>query len=621
MLLSLENVTFGYHDVPILTDVCLALHENERVGFIGGNGEGKTTLIKLILGELTPDKGSVFLKNGVKIGYLEQTGGFESDATVYEEMLAVFDEDRRLIARLDETQYAMQDADEAQMRVLSARAESLNRQIAARDSYQVEVRIKTVLNGMGFSTFYGQKIATMSGGEKTRLKLCRLLLEAPDLLILDEPTNHLDVNTLFWLEDYLASYKGSLLVVSHDRYFLDRLTTRTLELERGRLSTFKGNYSKYKILKAEKVALLEKEYEKQQEEIAHLQDYVDRNLVRASTAKSAQSRVKQLENMQRIEKPVPPPPPPRFSFVYTDRPYEKVLSAERFTLKVEEKTLVKDGSFTLNRGEKRALTGDNGTGKSTLLKFFLSRDPAVQTGKLVKIAYYDQENADLDPEERVLDCFWGKYSLLSQTEARKLLALCGLQAEDMDKRVKNLSGGERAKLELALLQAKRGNVLFLDEPTNHLDLPAREALEQALVAFDGTVLFVSHDRYFIQAIANGVSLIENQTLTHFAGSYEDFLAERRKQASIQAEKPIDTATKRQTSSYRSKDERAAEAKKKARIREIESTLEGLEQEEETLNARLAEVAADYEKARALYARLEELHAQSDELYAEYETLI
>lgn len=619
MLAAMEHVTFAYTDVPILSDVCFSLHENERVGLIGGNGEGKTTLIRLLLGELSADTGSVFLKNGAAVGYLPQTGGLQSENTVYGEMLAVFERDRALLEKLSAVQLQMERADEAQMRVLGAQAESLNKQIAARDSYHFEVRIKTVLNGMGFSGKYEQKVATMSGGEKTRLKLCRLLLEQPDLLILDEPTNHLDLTTMFWLEDYLASYKGCLLVVSHDRYFLDRLTSRTLELERGSVSSFKGNYTKYKQLKAEKIALLEKEYEKQQEEIAHLKDYVDRNLVRATTAKSAQSRVKQLERMERIEKPIPPPPPPRFSFTYRDRPYERVLACEHFDLCVEGRTLLRDASFSLIRGQKCALTGDNGTGKTTLLKFFLSRDARVVLGKFVKIAYYDQENADLDPEERVLDCFWGKHSLLTQTEARKKLARAGLEAADMDKKVKSLSGGERAKLELALLQEQHGNVLFLDEPTNHLDLPAREALEEALRAFDGTLLFVSHDRYFIRAVATDVALIEDGTLTRFMGPYDDFLASRKEKQARESAPPERRPAA--TGGYRSREERAQEAKRRTRTREIEARLTELEAEEARLTAEMTERAADYAAVQELYARIERLRAESDALYAEYETLI
>lgn len=620
MLVNLENVTFGYTDVPVVRNVSFSLHENERVGFIGGNGEGKTTLLRLILGQLAPDAGEVFRKSGARIGYLEQNGGFVSDATVYGAMEEVFARDKELIARLREAEQKLVHADAQTMRALSDGIESLNRQIAARDSYNYEVRIRTVLNGMGFESVYDQKTATMSGGERTRLKLCRLLLEEPDLLVLDEPTNHLDVKTLFWLEDYLTAYRGSLLVVSHDRYFLDRLTSRTLELERGTVVSYKGNYSKYKVLKAERLLQQQRDYDRQQEEIAHLQDYVDRNLVRATTAKSALSRVKQLEKMERLEKPVPPPRPPRFRFTYEEKPYERVLSADKFDLRIDGKTLLKDAEFTLMRGRKCALTGDNGTGKSTLLKYFLSENQKVRKGKFVKIAYYDQENADLDPEERVLEAFWGRYSLLSQTDARKALAQAGLDADDAEKQVKELSGGLRAKLELAVLQEKHGNVLFLDEPTNHLDLSAREALEEALKEFDGTLLFVSHDRRFIEAVADEIALIENGALTLFDGDYPSFLEARKKETESKVP-PKKEEKKTAEGGYRTKEERAKEARTKARVREIEARLEAVETEEAELNERLAQVASDYRKVKELTDRLEALRAESDKLYLEYETLI
>lgn len=618
MLFSLNNVTFGYNGVPVVKDVSFSLHENERAGFIGGNGEGKTTLLRLVLGELEPDEGTVLRKNGLKIGYLEQSGELESDKCVYDAMNEIFTEDRRLIARLREAEQKLAEGDD--LTALSAEIEGLEKRIAARDSYQCDVRIKTVLNGMGFSGVYGQTVSTMSGGEKTRLKLCRLLLEQPELLILDEPTNHLDIKTLFWLEEYLSSYKGALFIVSHDRYFLDRLTTRTVELERGRVSSYKGNYAKYKQLKAEELLRRQREYEKQQEEIARLQEYVDKNIVRATTAKSALSRVNRLERMEMLEKPLPPPAPPRFCFTYDERPYEKVVSAAPFDLYAQEKLLLKQAEFTLMRGEKCALTGDNGTGKTTLLKFLLSKDPRIRLGKFVRIAYYDQENADLNPEERVLDAFWGKNSLMPQTEARKLLAQSGLCAEDIDKKVKELSGGLRAKLELALLVARRGNVLFLDEPTNHLDLPAREALEEALKQFDGTILFVSHDRRFIESVANRVVLLENGTLSSFTGSYDEFLQARQAQKTPPEHKE-QKERKAANAGYRSKEERAKEARQKARIKEIETQLEALEREEEALNAELAQCAADYRKVREITDRLDEIRTRSDELYEEYETLI
>ncbi len=619
MLISLDRVTFSYAGDPILEEVSFSLHEGERVGLIGGNGEGKTTILRLITGQLIPDSGNIFRKNGLRIEYFEQTGGLESEATVYGAMEEVFREDRELIDRLRMRENALSHADGAELARLSDEIERLNRRIAARDSYHYDVRIKTVLNGMGFERVYDQIVSTMSGGEKTRLKLCRLLLEAPDLLILDEATNHLDLKTIFWLEDYLLSYKGALLIVSHDRYFLDKLTARTLELERKRVTSFKGNYSKARVLKEEKYRHDLSEYEKQQEEIARLQDYVDRNIVRATTAKSALSRVNKLERMELLEKPMPPREPPRFSFTFRDRPYERVIDIPSFDLYAEDRLLLKDASFTLMRGEKCALTGDNGTGKTTLLRFILSGDARVQLGKFVRIAYYDQENRSLSGEDRTLDAFWGQYPLMPQTEARGLLARAGLDEEDVQKKVKELSGGQRAKLQLAVLEAKHGNVLLLDEATNHLDLPAREALEEALRAFEGTILFVSHDRRFVQSVANRIVHIEDGQLHSFSGSYDEFLAARTTKPAAPAnwQQPARTGNP----SHRSREARAEDARRKERVRTIERRLQELEQEEAALNEELIRVAADYLRVREISDRLNEVRSESDALYEEYETLI
>ena len=553
MLVSFENVTFGYLGVPVIENASFALHEKERVGLIGGNGEGKTTLLRLLTGELVPDGGTVTCKRGARLGYLEQTGGFAESDSVYGAMEAVFEEDKRLLAALKETELAMAHADEAELKRLAARHESLIKRVAARDSYHFDVRIRTVLGGMGFGERYGQKADTMSGGERTKLKLCRLLLEEPDLLILDEPTNHLDLSTLFWLEEYLASYKGALMLVSHDRYFLDRLTSRTLELDRGRLSSYAGGYSRYKTLKEEAVKTAQRLYEKQREEEEKLKTYIAKNIVRATTAASAQSRVKQLGKMQPAEKPLPPKRPPVFRFSFEETPSETVLRAERFTLTAGGKTLLADASFALPRGQKCALLGENGAGKTTLLHFLLSRDQRVIRGKYARIAYYDQENARLDPADRVLDAFWGLYRGMPRTEAQALLARSGLSAEDTEKKVGELSGGLKAKLALAVLQAARGNVLILDEPTNHLDLPARESLEAALKAFEGTVLFVSHDRRFIEAVATSVVLIEEGALHPFAGGYADFLNWKKAQKTENV--PRESAPKAAGDGYRSREER------------------------------------------------------------------
>ena len=616
MLITLNGVTFSYTGEKIFSDVSLSIEEGERVGFIGGNGEGKTTLIKLILGELIPEEGTVLKKNGIRLGYLPQSGGFEHASSVRLAMEEVFERDKFLLNELQAVQEKMAGAD-SDLPSLMRKAEALEREITSRDSYHYGVKIQTVLNGMGFLGRSEERVSTMSGGEKTKLKLCRLLLEEPDLLILDEPTNHLDLNTLFWLEDYLASFKGALFVVSHDRYFLDKLTSRTLELENGKLNSYKGNYSKYKVLKEERYKTELREYEKQLEKTKKLQEYVDKNIVRATTAKSAQSRVKQLDKIT-LEKPVPPKEPPRFRFSYETKPYERVLYAPRFDLHAGDKQLLTNAEFTLMRGEKCALVGDNGTGKSTLLKFLLSGDKLVSVGKFVKCAYYDQENAALDSEATVLDDLRFRFPLFPLTEAYSLLAQSGIDSSDALKKVKELSGGLKAKLALAILQAQKGNFLVLDEPTNHLDLLSREALEEALKEFDGTLLFVSHDRRFIESIATSVICIENGTLTKFNGNYPAFLEGRK--AKPAEEKPA-PAKKTENESYRSREERARQAKVRTRISEIETRLTKIEEEQEALNAELISFAADYAKVKEITEKLNALQEESDKLYEEYGTLI
>ena len=630
MLLTLENVAFGYDDKRILENISFTVNEGERIGFIGQNGEGKTTLIRLMLGQLFQDEGSIYRKSGLKCGYLAQTGGYESENTVYEEMRGVFSDVFGAMEKLRDTEKALARAEygSGEYRDLSAKYEQLDKRIAAADGYNADVKIKTVLNGMGFEKSYDQVISTMSGGEKTRLKLCRLLLEEPEILFLDEPTNHLDVPTLFWLENYLASYKGAIFTVSHDRYFLDRVVQKIFELENRRVNVFRGNYSKYKVLKAEKVLTAEREYEKQQEEIAALKDYVARNIVRATTAKSAQSRVKKLENMELLEKPLPPPRPPVFRFAFGEKSEEAALGVEGLTLSAGGKTLAEGVSFAMRRGEKAAIVGENGTGKSTLIRALVKKsDPAVRWGRFVKIGYYDQENADLDPEETVLGALWHKHTGWTQTEARSALARAKLTAEDIEKKVKSLSGGERAKLSLVLLEAEGANFLVLDEPTNHLDLLAREALEDALKQYEGTLLFVSHDRYFIQNIAGKIIEIADKKLTVYPCGYDDFNALKKQAAAkAQAAASAEDANRRasaQTASYRSKAERAEDAKRKQLAKQTEKDISDTEAEIAALQEEIArpEVAADYKLLGEKCALLDALNERLERLYAEYEKLI
>ncbi len=630
MIISVDNAEFSYGDNLIFKEASFAVNEGERIGLIGANGEGKTTLIKLITGELYPDVGKVIKKNGACIGYLEQNGGYSSGCTVYEEMQAVFKNEFDAVEKLERLslKLASVDAYTPEYAAVSAQIENLNAYISSHDCYSVEVKIKTVLNGMGFIDKYNQVVDTMSGGEKTRLKLARLLLEQPDLLILDEPTNHLDISTLFWLEEYLSAFKGAILVVSHDRYFLDKLTTRILEIENNRLLSFTGNYSKYKVLKAERQARLLKEYEAQQEERAKLQDYVDRNIVRATTAKSAQSRVKQLEKMEILEKPYTPPKAPTYKFTYENSPYENVLSLNGVNLEIGGKRLICGGELQMKRGEKVALTGENGTGKSTLIKaIFNGGNPQIEIGRFVKTALYDQEGANLNGENTVLAELWERHIGLTQTEVRSALARCGLFEEDMQKPVKALSGGERAKLALCILECDRGNFLLLDEPTNHLDLPARESLERALQNFDGTILFVSHDRYFISAIARKIVEIEGGKLNVYDGDYAFFTEEKkRKKEKLQLEeneKRFAAREEERQTSYRSKKERAEEERRKTAIKQIEQKICALEAEEEKQNEQLADpaVAADYKKVNEILEKLQTIKLQLDGLYKDYEAMI
>ena len=630
MLITFSSVAFGYGDNLIFSDVCFAVNERERVGLVGENGAGKTTLIRLISGELSADGGEVIKRNGVRIGYLEQNGGYDSNNTVYAEMRGVFKEELDAVDRLSALSEELTACEygSREYAALSAKMEAVQKFVASRDAYNVDVKIKTVLGGMGFDGFYDRRISTMSGGEKTRLKLARLLLESPDLLVLDEPTNHLDIKTLFWLEEYLAAFKGAVFVVSHDRYFLDRIVEKTLEIENKRLSEYAGNYTKYKILKRERYERALKEYEKQQEEIKKLQTFVDKNIVRATTAKSAQSRVKQLERMEVLQKPYLPPKPPKFNFTYETQPAKEVLTLKDFDLGIGGKSLIVGGQLQIMRGEKVAILGDNGAGKSTLLRALTgAARGGIAVGRYVRFAYYDQEMANLNMDNTVLQELWDRHVAYSLTEVRSSLARCGLTAEDVDKKVSALSGGERAKLALCVFENARGNVLVLDEPTNHLDLPARESLEEALTAFDGTVIFVSHDRYFISALAERVVEIADGTLNTYEGGYEGYRqakeqAARREREEAEAEKRRQTEDKK-NAAYRSRQDRAKEAKQKAEIKAIEADISASEQRESELNAMLAdpEITGDYGKLSAVLKELSELKDKLDKLYAAYGEII
>lgn len=614
MLASLEDVSKSFADQVVLADASAAIHETDRIGLIGRNGAGKSTLVSILLGLEDPDDGTVFLRGDANVGYMRQDSGLEADATVLEEMRSVFADTLAAQDRMEELSRQMEDApDDA---ALQAKYDAAMSHVLAGDGYNIDVKIRRVLTGMGFAeTADDTRITTMSGGEKTRLALAKLLLQEPDLLVLDEPTNHLDMRTLAWLEDYLQSYKGALLVVSHDRFFLDRVTTSTWEVEDGYLDTYKGNYSAYRTQRETRKKEQLRAYEKQQVEIAELRDYIARNIVRASTAAMAKSRQKQLDKMERIAKPRLHAPAPRFRFTAARRPWTEVLHVEHLDLSVgeERRKIVDDVTFDVQRGDRLAVIGPNGSGKSTLLRTLLdmegTADGTVTWGRGAETGYYEQENRNLVPEAAAVSEVVRRVPSATEGDARSLLGQVLLTGDDAFKRVSDLSGGERAKLGLAILMGEQANILLLDEPTNHLDLPAREALEEALREYDGTLIFVSHDRYFVNALADHVLAIENGAASLTEGDYDDYAAVQAEALrAAAAETGQDEERPAAARRRADREDRRRRAERRQNLSDLEKKIAVLEKEEAQLRAVISSGTSDYEALQEACSRLEEVSA-------------
>ncbi len=627
MLLKAVNIHKVYNGVPLLSDVNLQIEDQDRIGLIGANGCGKSTLLKILLGEVLPDHereedGVIIKGSKTSVGYLAQTAALDSSLTVWEEMRSVFAKLLAMQEKMRETELAMQNGSME----LSEEYARMTAFFEANDGYQIDVKIKTVLHGMGFTEAeFHREVSGFSGGEKTRLAITKLLLESPNLLILDEPTNHLDFETIQWLEEYLQSYKGALLIVSHDRYFLDKLATSICEIEQGRLTRFKGNYSAYTVQKAAAVERQAKEYALQQREIAKLEDFVARNMARASTSKSAKSRQKQLDRMERIEKPVTPQKRAALQFSYEVEPPLDVLEVTDADISVgtgaERKTLLEQLSFTVRRGEKLGIVGVNGIGKSTLLKEILGTLPhqgRIRFNKNVRLAYFDQESTNLNPNNTVLDELHDRFPAMLDGEIRGILGQVRITGENVFKQISALSGGERARVCFALLMLEHANVMLLDEPTNHIDLPMKEVLEEALDAYTGTLLFVSHDRYFLKRLATQILELTPEGAVLHPYGFEQYLEEKAKRKAALVQEQAVQKPKPAAASHRSKAQRSADAARRARMRELEQEIEQLDETIAALEEQLTlpEICTDYQKMHAVCEELEAAKQRSEACFME-----
>lgn len=636
ILLQINQLSKYYGAELILSNMKLEVQNKDRIALVGRNGAGKSTLLKIIAGQLSHDGGEIIKPKGVTIGYMAQDTGLESELTIWDEMLTVFTdliEQEKELRRL-EADMARPDIFENEtvyQKVLNE-YDTLMVAFKEKGGYQYEADIRSVLHGLQFADFdYSTPISTLSGGQKTRLALGKLLLRKPDILILDEPTNHLDIETLSWLEQYLQGYQGAVLIVSHDRYFLDKVVNLVYEISRNNMKKYHGNYSSYLEGKAEDYERDMKLFEKQQGEIEKLRDFVQRNITRASTTKRAQSRRKQLEKMDVLDKPQGDEKSANFSFQIERQSGNEVLHLQDLAIGYEGETVSKNINSRMTKGESIALVGPNGVGKSTLLKTIISKLPALsgdfRFGTNVEVSYYDQEQANLVSNKRVLNELWDDYPLKPEKDIRTVLGNFLFSGDDVLKTVSTLSGGEKARLALAKMMMQKGNFLILDEPTNHLDLDSKLVLENALIDYPGTILFVSHDRYFINRIATKVIELSKDGNEEFLGDYDYYLEKKQEQAEIQAlelqdqAKSLDAAVEK-TNYKIDKEAKKAERQRKRRIEEIEAAMELLETEINEYNDLLCDpnVFQDHEKVMEVQTKLDHAQESLDQLLEEWAEL-
>ncbi|MCP9060833.1 MULTISPECIES: ABC-F family ATP-binding cassette domain-containing protein [unclassified Streptococcus] len=628
IILQANKIERSFAGEVLFDNINLQVDERDRIALVGKNGAGKSTLLKILVGEEEPTSGEINKKKDISLSYLAQDSRFESENTIYDEMLHVFDDLRRTEQQLRQMELEMGEKSGEDLEKLMSDYDRLSENFRQAGGFTFEADIRAILNGFKFDeSMWQMKIAELSGGQNTRLALAKMLLEKPNLLVLDEPTNHLDIETIAWLENYLVNYSGALIIVSHDRYFLDKVATITLDLTKHSLDRYVGNYSRFVELKEQKLATEAKNYEKQQKEIAALEDFVNRNLVRASTTKRAQSRRKQLEKMERLDKPEAGKKSANMTFQSEKTSGNVVLTVENAAVGYDGEVLSQPINLDLRKMNAVAIVGPNGIGKSTFIKSIVDQIPFIKGekrfGANVEVGYYDQTQSKLTPSNTVLDELWNDFKLTPEVEIRNRLGAFLFSGDDVKKSVGMLSGGEKARLLLAKLSMENNNFLILDEPTNHLDIDSKEVLENALIDFDGTLLFVSHDRYFINRVATHVLELSENGSTLYLGDYDYYVEKKAEVEMIQTEEISTTNQAKEASpvnDYQAQKESQKEARKLMRqIESLEAEIEELESQSQDISEQMLETN-DAGKLVELQAELDKISHRQEEAMLEWEEL-
>ena len=628
IILQANKIERSFAGEVLFDNITLQVDERDRIALVGKNGAGKSTLLKILVGEEEPTSGEINKKKDISLSYLAQDSRFESENTIYDEMLHVFDDLRRTEQQLRQMELEMGEKSGEDLEKLMSDYDRLSENFRQAGGFTFEADIRAILNGFKFDeSMWQMKIAELSGGQNTRLALAKMLLEKPNLLVLDEPTNHLDIETIAWLENYLVNYSGALIIVSHDRYFLDKVATITLDLTKHSLDRYVGNYSRFVELKEQKLATEAKNYEKQQKEIAALEDFVNRNLVRASTTKRAQSRRKQLEKMERLDKPEAGKKAANMAFQSEKTSGNVVLTVENAAIGYDGEVLSQPINLDLRKMNAVAIVGPNGIGKSTFIKSIVDQIPFIKGekrfGANVEVGYYDQTQSKLTPSNTVLDELWNDFKLTPEVEIRNRLGAFLFSGDDVKKSVGMLSGGEKARLLLAKLSMENNNFLILDEPTNHLDIDSKEVLENALIDFDGTLLFVSHDRYFINRVATHVLELSENGSTFYLGDY-DYYVDKKAEMEVSQIEEASTSNQAKEASpvndYQAQKESQKEVRKLMRqIESLEAEIEELESQSQVISGQMLETN-DAEKLMELQAELDKISHRQEEAMLEWEEL-